>query len=130
MRKFEELDIASIYNISLKYMLAISLILFCVFHENISYALGFLLGGVACLLNFRIMTRSVEGMLGKRTYSKAFFNGYFLLRIGVVSAVLVSAIMLESVNLVTAVAGILIIRVIVAWEAFLLNNKSKKVWSD
>lgn len=126
MSKYEEFDIAGIYNKSLKYLLAISLILFSLLHEDISYALGLLLGGIACLVNFKLMIKSLEGMVEKRTYSKAFFNGCYSLRLGLVLAVLVSAIMLESVNLFTAVAGILTIRLVVTWEAFLFNNKRQK----
>lgn len=126
MGKYEKFDIAGLYSKSLKYMLAITLILFSVFHEDISYALGFLLGGITCLANFRFMTKSLEGMIEKRTYSKAFFNGYYMLRLGLILAVLVSAIVLESVNLFTAVAGMLTVRVVVTWEAFSLNNKRQK----
>lgn len=126
MSKYEEFDIAGIYDKSLKYLLAVSLILFSLLHEDISYALGLLLGGVACLVNFKLMIKSLEGMIDKRAYSKAFFNGCYSLRLGLVLAVLVSAIVLESVNLFTAVVGILTIRLVVTWEAFSSNNKRQK----
>lgn len=126
MSKYEEFRISGIYDRAFKYVLAVSIILFCLFYENISYAMGFVLGGLTCLLNFRLMIKSSEDMVCKKSYSKAFFNSFFLLRIALVLAVLVSAITLESVNLFTAVAGIFTIKTVIIWEAIIKRNSRQK----
>lgn len=122
--KFEDFEISSIYNRAVKYLLVSSIVMFSLSYKNISYALGFVLGGAACLMNFNLLVRSLEGMISKTTYSKAFFNWYFLLRLFLVLAVLCSAIMLESVNLLTAVLGILTIRIVITWEALIKHIKA------
>ena len=126
MSRHEEFGISGIYDRSFKYILTVSLILFCLFYENISYALGFVLGGLACLLNFRLMIKSSEDMLYKRSYSKTFFNCFFLLRLSLVIAVMIGGIIMESVNLFTAVAGILTIRLVITWEAVTKKNSRQK----
>ncbi len=126
MNKFEDFEISSIYDKAVKYLLVASIILFSLFFKNTSIALGFVLGGAACLLNFNLLVRSLEGMVNKTTYSKAFFNGYFLLRLGLVLAVLSSAITLESVDLFTTVLGIFTIRIVMTWEALTKHIKSLK----
>lgn len=126
MSKYEDFEIKSIYDKSLKYLLVISIVLFSLFYRKLSYALGFVLGGAACLINFNLMVKSLEGMVSKTTYSRAFFNGYFLLRLALVIAVLFGALMLESINLFTAVIGILTIRIVLTWEAIIRHIKSLK----
>lgn len=124
--KYESFEIASIYNKSLRYMLVVSVLLFSLFYKDTSYALGFVSGGTACLVNFNLMVKSLEGMLNRTSYSRAFFNGNFLLRLILVSAVLLAALLLDSVNLFTAVAGTLTIRIVIAWEAISKHFKSFK----
>ena len=126
MSKYEDFEITSIYNKSLKYLLVISTILFSLFYKNISYALGFVLGGITCLVNFRLMIKSLEGMVSKTTYSRAFFNGHYLLRLILVLTVLLGAIILESINLYTTVAGILTIKIVITWEAITKHIKGYK----
>lgn len=126
MSSNENFEIASIYDRSLRYLLVISILLFSLFYKNISYALGFVLGGIACLVNFRLMVNSVEGMVSKRTYSRAFFNEHFLLRLILVIIVLSAAIMLESVSLFTTVLGILTIRIVITWEAVAKHIKRQR----
>ena len=126
MSKYGDFEVSSIYDRAIKYLLVVSIVLFSLFYKNISYALGFILGGLVCLINFNLLVRSLEGMLSKTTYSKAFFNGNFLLRLSLVVTVLYSALMLESLNLFTAVMGILTIRIIIMWEALTKHISSLK----
>lgn len=125
MSKRKDFEITSIYNRSVKFVIIVSVVLGCLFFRNLSYALGFLLGGTACLVNFFFMAKSIEGMFNKTAYSKAFFNGYYL-RLIIVAAVLTAAIKLESISLVTTVIGILTINIIITWEAVSRYIKSKK----
>jgi len=122
--KYEAFEIISIYIRAIKFLLVVSIIIFSLFYKNISYALGFVLGGTACLLNFNLMIRSLEGIVSRTTYSRAFFNGHFTLRLAVTLTVLTGAMLLESVNLFTAVAGIFTIRIVIAWEAMTWHIKS------
>lgn len=126
MIMYEDFDVSSIYDKSLKYMLVMSIIIFSLFYKNISYALGFALGGITCLVSFKLMVKSLEGIVEKRTYSRAFFNGHYLLRLLMVTAVLLGAIMLESISLLTTVIGILTIRIVITWEAITKHIKSQK----
>ncbi|HYF75386.1 MAG TPA: ATP synthase subunit I, partial [Candidatus Nitrosocosmicus sp.] len=106
MSKSDNYEIENIYASCIKYFIVASILLFSLFYKNISYALGFVLGGIACLINFNLMVKSLEGMIEKTTNSKAFFSGLFLARMLVIVAVLWSGIKLESVNLFTAILGI------------------------
>lgn len=126
MKSGEYFETKSILSKSTKYLLVVSIILFCLFYRNISYALGFVLGGMTCLINFKLMVRSLEGMVSKTTYSRAFFNGHFLLRLLLALGVLYGAATLESVNLLTAVIGISTVRIIIIWEAITRHIKSLK----
>lgn len=126
MSKYGDFEISSIYAKTVKYLLVVSIVLFSLFYSNVSYALGFVLGGVASLVNFSLMAKSLEGMISKSTYSKVFFNGNILLRHILVLAVLLSALMLESVNLVTTVVGILSIKIVITWEVIKNYIKSNK----
>jgi F0F1-type ATP synthase assembly protein I len=114
--KNEDFEYTSIYNKSVKFVLIVSLVLVCLFYRNLSYALGFLLGGTACIINFRLMVKSFEGLFINTNNTKAFFNGYSL-RLIIVTVVLAAAIKLESINLVTTVIGILTINLIITWVA-------------
>jgi hypothetical protein len=124
--KYNDFEIASIYYRSLKYLIVVSTILFSFFYKNLSYALGFVLGGTACLVNFNLMIKSLEGMVSKTNYSRAFFTGHFLLRLLIVTIALLGALMLESVSLLTTVAGILTIRIVITWEAITKHIKRYK----
>jgi hypothetical protein len=124
--KYENFEITNIYNKSLKYLAVVSIILFALSYKNLSYALGFVMGGIACLVNFKLMIKSFEGMVSKTVDSKAFFNGLFLLRWVLVTAVLFGAIKLEYVNLFTTVLGILTIKIVITWETIKNYIKSYK----
>lgn len=126
MSKYEDFEIASIYDRSIKYLFVISAILFSLSFKNLSLPLGFVLGGIASLINFRLMVKSLEGMFSKTIYSKSSFNGYFLLRLILVTTVLLSALKLESLNLLTTVVGILTIRIVITWEAIIKHIKRYK----
>lgn len=121
---FRDFEVLNIFNKSLKYMLVISILLFTLFYNNISYALGFVLGSAACLVNFNLMADSIKGMVSKTTFSKAFFSAHILLRLVFVTAVLLGALLLESINLAAAVAGLLTIRIVIAAEAVRYYIKS------
>jgi len=124
--KYGDFEISSIYDKAVKYFLVVSIVLFSLFYSDVSYALGFVLGGVACLINFSLLVNSLEGMVSKTTYSKAFFNGYFSLRLVLVLAVLLGALLLESVNLFTTVIGVLSIKIVITWEVLLKHINSLK----
>lgn len=124
MNKYGDFEIAGIYRRSIKFLLVISVLLLCLLHNNVSYALGFVLGGSVCLLNFRFMVISLEGMINRTTYSKAFFSGNYLLRLILTTSVLAAAILLQSVNLFTTVIGILTIKIIITIEAMIKHISS------
>ena len=117
MNKYEDPEITGIYNKTLKYLFVGSVILYSMFYKDVSYALGFVLGGLVCLINFKLMIKTVKDMLGKNTYSKAFFSGIFCIRLFITVFILWYALESDSVNLFTTVLGMLSVKtVIIACE--------------
>ncbi|MHB1393274.1 MAG: ATP synthase subunit I [Clostridia bacterium] len=124
MLNYGDYEIKNIYAKCIKYLLVTAILLFCLFVKNISYALGFVLGGLACLLNFRLMIKSVEGMFGRTTYSKAFFSGLFFIRLLITLIVLWCAMKFDSINLFTTVLGVLSIKTVIIIDEVIQHIKS------
>lgn len=123
MYRHRDYNIKDIYAGCIKYLLVTTVLLFCLFYKDLSYALGFICGGVACLINFNLMVKSLNGMLKETTHSKVFFNGLFLVRLFIVIAVIWCAIELESINLLTATIGLLSIKTVIVFEGIVNHIK-------
>lgn len=126
MKKYEHSEITGIYNKSLIYMLVGSIILLSLFYENISYALGFASGGIVCLINFRLMVKTINDMLGRETYSKAFFSGVFCIRLFITAFTLWYALESEALNLFTTVLGMLSVKTVIIAGEIIRHIKSLK----
>jgi len=113
VKKYEDSEITNIYVNTMKYLLVVSVLLFSLFFDNISYALGFASGGIACLINFKLMIKTINTMLSRETYSKAFFSGIFCLRLFISIFVLWYALESEALNLLTTVVGMLSVKTVI-----------------
>ncbi len=121
MKKYEDAEITNIYASTLKYLFVGSILLFSLFYENKSYALGFASGGIVCLINFRLMIKAINAMLGKATYSKAFFSGIFCIRLFINIFVLWYALETEVLNLLTTVLGLLSVKTVIIAGGIIRN---------
>lgn len=124
MKKYEDEEITGIYSKSLIYLLVGSILLFSLFYENISYALGFASGGIVCLINFRLMIKTINSMLERVTYSKAFFSGIFCIRLFITVFVLWYALESEALNLFTTVIGMLSVKTVIIAGEIIRHVKS------
>lgn len=124
MSKYGNYEIENIYASCIKCFLVTTILLFCLFYKDFSYALGFVLGGMACLLNFNLMVKAIKGMMGKTTYSKAFFSGLFCIRLFITLAVLWSAIRFNSINLFTAIIGMLSMKIVIVFDGLVKHIRS------
>lgn len=123
MYRHGDYSIKDIYADCIKYLLVTTVLMFCLFYEELSYALGFIWGGIACLVNFNLMVGSLKGMIEKSTHSKAFFNGLYFVRLCIVIGVLWCAIELESINLLTATMGLLALKTVILFDGFMKHFK-------
>jgi hypothetical protein len=121
---YSDYEIKNIYAKCIKYLLVAAILLFCLFIKNISYALGFVLGGSACLVNFSLMVKSVQDMFGRTTFSKAFFSGLFLIRLLITLVVLWCAMKFNSINLFTTVLGMLSMKTVIIFDEVIQHIKS------
>jgi hypothetical protein len=124
VKKYEDAEITGIYINSLKYLLVGSILLFSLFYENISYALGFASGGIVCLINFRLIIKTINDMLGRATYSKAFFSGIFCIRLFITIFVLWYALESKALNLFTTVLGMLSVKTVIIAGEIIRHIKS------
>lgn len=113
MKNYEDAEITAIYINTLKYLFVGSILLFSLFIKNISYALGFASGGIVCLINFKLMIKTINVMLGSTTYSKAFFSGIFCVRLFLSIFILWYALESEALNLLTTVLGMLSVKTVI-----------------
>ncbi|MGE5678951.1 MAG: ATP synthase subunit I [Pseudomonadota bacterium] len=124
MKKYEDSEIMGIYIKALLYMLVGSILLFALFYQNISYALGFASGGIVCLVNFRLMVRTINEMLRRESCSKAFFSGVFCIRLFITTFTLWYALESEALNLFTTVLGMLSVKTVIIAGEIIRHIKS------
>ncbi|HYE09509.1 MAG TPA: ATP synthase subunit I [Patescibacteria group bacterium] len=124
MFNYSDYEIKNIYAKCIKYLLVTAVLLFCLFIKNISYALGFVLGGLVCLVNFSLMVKSIQDIFVSTTFSKAFFSGLFSIRLIITLIVLWFAIKLDSINLFTTVLGMLSMKTVIIIDEVIQNIKS------
>ncbi|MGE5630958.1 MAG: ATP synthase subunit I [Caulobacteraceae bacterium] len=104
-------------------MIVTFILLLLVFYNNKSIAFTYVLGGLACLGNFRLLIRSIEGMFGTRTHTKAFFNCFYGLRFLIVLFVLWCAVRISIVNLIFAMLGLMWLKLVITLQAIFINIK-------
>lgn len=120
------LEVESIYKHSLQYLIIIALILTVVFWGNYSISLGLLSGGIVSLLNYRINAYSIGRIFRRNSKSTFFFAGLYVIRLILIIIVITYSYYYQSLNLFSAVVGLLWVRIVITVEAIIHQLRKTK----
>lgn len=112
-------DHHSVYTEAINYLLVCGILTLTIFIKNISFGMGLFIGGMASLLNYKIMIYSTEKLFDGNVHFPLFYSFFYLLRLATVTLVILFAVKLESINLFTAVIGLLWVRVSIVVQALI-----------
>lgn len=120
--------VSEIIRKTIVYSLIIVGIMFIGFKEPKPYVLGFIFGTIIGILGFKLIEKTTEKVVTmepSKAYGYSVFN-YFI-RYSIYGIVLVIAAMADYLNFITAVLGLLMIKIVIITSAFKdKNHKDKK----
>lgn len=118
-------DHHSVYTEAIKYLFVCGILTLAIFINNISLGMGLFIGGIASLLNYKIMIYSTEKLFDGNVHFPLFYSFFYLLRLAAVTLVILFGVKLEAVNLFTAVIGLLWVRISMVAQALIALLQKK-----
>ncbi len=104
-------DHYAVFTAAIKNLLVCGILTLAIYIKDTSIAMGLFLGGIASLLNYRLMISSTERLFDGNVNFPLFFGLFYLLRLLITVLVLMFAIRLRSINLFTAVLGLMWVKI-------------------
>lgn len=81
--------------------------------EPRSYVLGYMIGALVSIINFRLLSLSLIRAINNAKTSVRVFSFGFLLRYTIYGIVLILSVHEKSINLITLIAGFLVVKIVV-----------------
>lgn len=107
------------------YIAVVTIVLVIAFFRDISYAFGFLFGSIAALINFYLVSYSIDNLFSGKAKSRWYYAFFYIIRLALSALIMWKAIQLNSLNLFTATLGLFSVKISLTIDALIKHYISK-----